>query len=152
MTINCAKRGQLRVCFAFFAHCFFSCYRGQSNRLSPQYIQSIYLASKKCTNCHFLSIKSARPKCRDAASKSCRSAASGQENATENAQNHDRGKSSPHRGKSSPVEKLTPPWKKFTEGKVQPRIFAVRSAPTKDLRKSVGKVRAMPRFAAGNGS
>jgi len=37
------------------------------------------------------------------------------------------------------------------EGKVQPRIFAVRSAPTKDLRKSLGKVRAMPRLAAGKG-
>jgi hypothetical protein len=57
------------------------------------------------------------------------------------------------------VEKLTLPGEKLTEGKVQAtegkaqaRILAVRSAPTKDLRKSLGKVRAMPRLAAGRGS
>ena len=159
MTINRANLFKGWVFSTFLAHFIFLSYRGQTNRLSTQYIENIYLARKKSTNCQFFAIKSARPKCRDAASKSCCNAASGRQNATESTQNHDRGKSSPYRGKSSPVEKLTLPWEKLTvekvqttEGKVQARILAVRSAPTKDLRKSVGKVRAMPRLAAGKGS
>lgn len=57
-------------------------------------------------------------------------------------------------GKAHPtVEKAHPTVEKVqaTEGKVQARILAVRSAPTKDLRKSLGKVRAIPRLAAGKG-
>jgi mRNA-degrading endonuclease toxin of MazEF toxin-antitoxin module len=58
------------------------------------------------------------------------------------------GKAHPTEGKVQATEGKV----QATEGKVQARIFAVRSAPTKDLRKRLGKVRAMPRLAAGKGS